>query len=259
MVRAQDKGYAVAMGTMKEKMRQVVSASLDLLFPPSCPYCKKMIGTSGKLLCGECFSRLIFIKTPYCLCCGRVFQGSGENHLCGDCLKSPWAFDKARSLFAYEEVIAGLIHNLKYSGKMNGLETLRWLSGQSTVLHDLDTPDFILPVPLHLKRLRERGFNQALLLARNLFPREKEKISYDILVRKANTSSQTGLGGKERRRNLRNAFVVEKASKIVGKKVLILDDVFTTGTTADECAKALKTAGCRKVEVLTICRADKIV
>ncbi len=240
-------------------MKKIFSACMDLLFPPSCPCCREMIGNSAQFLCGECFKQLKFIKAPYCSCCGRVFPGSGENHLCGVCLKSSWEFDKARSLFSYEEIIAGLIHNLKYSGKTTGLETFRWLSGQSDVLHDFETPDFILPVPLHLKRLRKRGFNQALVLARSLFPGEKKKIRYNILVRETDTPPQTGLSGKKRRKNLKNAFVVEKASEITGKNILLLDDVFTTGSTANECAKALKTAGCKKVEVLTICRADKSV
>ena len=237
-------------------LEEIYTASINLLFPPFCLNCKKHI-ESTQLLCGECFGLVKFIKNPYCSCCGRVFHGGGENHLCGDCLQAPWAFEKARSLFAYEEIIAALIHNLKYSGKTTGLKTLCWLSGHSVIWDDIDTPAFIIPVPLHLKRLRKRGFNQALVLARSLFPDEKKKIRYDILVRKSNTPSQTGLSGKERRKNLKNAFVVEKKLEISGKKILLLDDVFTTGSTANECAKALKAAGCKKVEVLTICRSDK--
>ncbi len=112
-------------------MNEVVRAGLDLLFPPSCPVCNKMTGNADRFLCGECFSQLKFIKTPYCSCCGRIFPGSGDNHLCGDCLKSLWAFDKARSIFSYEQVIAGLIHNLKYSGKTTRIDTIGWLSRQS--------------------------------------------------------------------------------------------------------------------------------
>jgi ComF family protein len=212
-----------------------------------------------RLLCQECFLRLEFIKTPYCSCCGRVFPGSGENHLCGDCLQPSWAFDKARSLFAYEEVVAGLIHKLKYSGNMNGLATFRWLIEQSTVVHDLDTPDLIIPVPLHGQRLRKRGFNQALVLVRNLLPQEKDKIKYNILERSRNTPSQAGLSGVERRRNLKNAFVVTRPELVAGKKILIFDDVLTTGSTVNECAQVLKLAGCKRVEILTLCRADKNV
>ena len=156
-------------------MKKIFKAGLDLLFPPSCPYCKKMLANSDSNLCGECFSRLKFIQTPYCTCCGRGFLGNGENHLCGDCLQSSWAFDKARSLFAYGEVVAGLIHNLKYSGKTTGIATVGWLSRQSGVVHDLDDSDFILPVPLHIKRLRQRGFNQANMLAKAIFSDERKK------------------------------------------------------------------------------------
>lgn len=239
------------------KVKEIFSASLDLLFPPTCSCCKKRIMDSSTPLCIDCFEKLKFIKKPYCSRCGSVFPGVGENHLCGLCLQSSWFFDKTRSLFAYEETIARLISDLKYAGKSTGLKTFRWLSKQSAILDDLNTPDIILPVPLHPKRLRKRGFNQALVLAKTIFPEEKIKIKYDVLIRKDNTLSQTGLSGKERRRNLRNAFYVKKPSEIAGKNVLILDDVFTTGSTGNECAKALKKAGTGIVEILTLCRADK--
>lgn len=242
---------------MKEKLKGGVAASLDLLFPPSCSYCKGMAGGNNSSLCVECFSQLRFIKAPYCSCCGRPFFSGNDNHLCGACLQSSWNFDKARSIFVYEKISAGLVRELKYSGDMTGLETFQYLSRQSPVLDDLDVPDFILPVPLHIKRLRQRGFNQALLLAKELFPEEKEKIKYDILLRQRYTSTQTGLSGKERRENLKDAFIVKESSEISGRSILILDDVFTTGATVDECAKALKAAGCNRVEILTICRADK--
>ncbi len=240
-----------------EKLREIIKASLTLLFPPTCPCCKKMTGNNSQPLCGECFAQLKFIKTPYCSCCGRVFSGSGENHLCGDCLKSSWAFDKARSIFSYEKIIARLIHELKYSGKTTGLETIGWLSRQTAIIDDFDNPDFIIPVPLHIKRLRQRGFNQAQVLAKSIFPDDKKKIRTDLLIRQTDTQSQTGLSGKQRRKNLKNAFIVKNPSEITGRNILILDDVFTTGSTVNECAKALKIAECKRIEILTICRADK--
>ncbi len=223
-----DKEYAFILMTMKAKLKNIITACLDLLFPPSCQCCKEMTGGNDRPLCVECFSQLKFIKAPYCSCCGRAFSSGSANHLCGNCLKSFWNFDKARSFFAYEEIIAGLIHGLKYSGNMTGLETFRYLSRQSSVSDDLSIPDFILPVPLHIKRLRGRGFNQALLLARKLFPEEKEKIRHDILLRQTDTPSQTGLSGIERRKNLKNAFIVKRPSEITGRNILILDDVLTS-------------------------------
>lgn len=121
----------------------------------------------------------------------------------------------------------------------------------------MNTPDLIIPVPLHVKRLQKRGFNKALVPVRNLFPKEKKKISYDILVRVTNTLSQTDLSGIERRKNLKNAFVAAKPSEVTGKNILLIDYVFTTGVTTQECAKALKRAGSKRVGILTMCRADK--
>ncbi len=242
-----------------KRIREIFTASINLLFPPTCSCGKNMTRSGDRPLCRECFAQLKFIKPPYCSCCGGAFPCDGENHLCGICLKSTWVFDRARSLFSYEKIIAKLIHDLKYSGKTTGLKPLKWASKRSTVLNDLHTPDLIIPVPLHIKRLRKRGFNQALVFTRSLFPGEKKKIKYNILTRKTDTPSQTGLSGRERRINLRNAFVVKKVEEVTGKNILLVDDVYTTGSTANECAKALKAAGCRKIEVLTICRADKIV
>ncbi|XOF35300.1 MAG: ComF family protein [Candidatus Electrothrix sp. YB6] len=242
----------------KDFFHSFFSASLNLIFPPSCPSCTALTGNRGGRLCEDCFARLQFISSPYCSCCGRGFSTGRENHLCVDCLESPWEFDKARSLVLYEEVVAGLIHRLKYTGRLTGLSTFRYLWEQSSVVNDLEVPDIIHPVPLHVKRLRKRGFNQALLLVRELFAEEKERIRFDILARQRDTPSQTNLSGKERRRNLKDSFIVKHPAEILEKKILLLDDVFTTGATANECAKVLKKAGCRKVEVVTICRADKL-
>jgi ComF family protein len=259
MVGIQDNEYAFTMMAIREKWKTVITASLDLLFPPSCPSCKKMTGDNDRLLCRDCHSQLNFIKTPYCSCCGREFPGDGDNHLCGECLKSSWAFDKARSLFSYEDVIAELIHNLKYLGNMNGLQTIEWISRQSTLLQDFDSIDIILPVPLHIKRLQQRGFNQSLILARRIFANDRKKIRFNLLTRQADTPYQTGLSGAERRKNLRNAFSIQNPSDIAGRNTLLVDDVFTTGSTVNECAKVLKAAGAKRVDVLTICRADKFV
>ncbi len=242
---------------VKEYSQTIVRACLDLLFPPACPCCKKPTADNNRFLCLECYRQLRFIKIPYCSYCGKALPGTRANHLCKDCIKPFWTFDRARSLLIYEKVIARLIHNLKYSGDMTGIITFCRLARQSNVLHDLATADLIVPVPLHIKRLRQRGFNQALILARNLFPTERHIIRCDLLIRKRDTHSQTDLSGTSRRKNLKNAFIIEKPEEVNGRNILLFDDVFTTGTTAQECAKTLKRAGSNRVEVLTICRADK--
>ena len=243
--------YSIPMKTILKKLKR---AAKDLCFPPTCLCCKKSLEDSHLLLCEVCVSLLEFTQRPFCLCCGKVFAGGGENHLCGVCLKSPWFFHQVRSLFVYEDTLARLVYGLKYSGKTAGLLTFQRLGKESAILADLVDPDLILPVPLHPKRLRKRGFNQAVLLARAFFPDSLEKIKYDMLIRKTNTPFQTGLSGTERRKNLRNAFEVQKQKMVAGKKIVLVDDVFTTGTTVNECARVLRKSGAVRVDVLTLAR-----
>ena len=146
------------------------------------------------------------------------------------------------------------MHSLKYSCNTSGLETFRKLKKKSSSLKDLPEADFIFPVPLHAKRLRQRGYNQAQLLARAFFYKEKNKIKNDILTRCRNTPPQTGLDGAERRKNLKNAFCVNNKDLVSGKTILLVDDVFTTGTTVNECARVLVKAGADNVDVLTLAR-----
>jgi ComF family protein len=236
------------------QLQKILTACLNLIFPPACLYCRKMLQESSLLLCEDCFGRLEFIERPFCSCCGKVFLSSGDNHLCGACLQSPWFFHQARSLFIYDKIIERLIYDLKYAGETTGIETIQKLRNESTILSDLISPDLIIPVPLHLQRLRKRGFNQAALLAKAFFPNEKGKIRFDILIRKTNTPSQTGLSGKERRQNLKGAFFIKNPEEIAGKNIVLIDDVFTTGSTVNECAKALKQARAKRIDVVTLCR-----
>ena len=116
-------------------------------------------------------------------------------------------------------------------------------------------PDLILPVPLHLNRLRERGFNQALVIARGCFPQWNSKIETGLLLRLRSTSPQSLLAGKERRGNLKKVFSLADVSKVAGKRVLLVDDVFTTGSTVNECSKVLHSAGVARIEVFTLARS----
>ncbi len=242
---------------LKKQWRDFVGACQDVFFPLVCPCCHGVMAPVDRLLCPSCFSRLQFIGEPHCLCCGEVFSGSGKNHLCGVCLRRRRAFDRARSPFVYEQVVAHLIHSLKYAGHQHGVATLCGLIQQSGVLRELHQPDIIIPVPLHVKRLRSRGFNQALVLAKGVFPDTSDIIRCDVLTRTIDTPSQTGLSGIERRQSLQNAFALARPDEVADKRILLFDDVFTTGATAEECAKVLRKAGARGIEVLTVCRAVK--
>ncbi len=224
----------------------------DLCFPPHCLCCATPLPWGGGMdLCGECQGKLRPITAPLCPVCGLMYvKSGGGSHPCTLCCRKKYAFDLARAVFCYNDEIGKLIHSLKFSGKKTGLRTMAVLAGKS-LLHDLGCPDIIVPVPLHPKKLASRGFNQSLLLAKVFFPDHQDRISH-CLVRNRHTRPQTGLKGGERRRNVVGAFAVLEPGVVQGKKICLVDDVFTTGTTVNECAKTLKKAGAASVEVSTL-------
>lgn len=233
-------------------LKNWLQALSDLCFPPHCLCCATPLLWGGnKDICKPCEDTLRFIAAPLCPVCGLMFvKSGGASHLCTLCIKKQYAFDRARSAFCYNKEIGVLIHSLKFAGKKTGLRTMAALVENSS-LRDLSTPDIIVPVPLHLSKLRSRGFNQSQLLAKIFFPKQTGKIDH-CLVRTRPTRPQTGLKGKERRKNVVGAFAVRDAMQIKGKKICLVDDVFTTGTTVNECAKTLKKAGASSVEVATL-------
>ena len=216
-------------------------------------------------LCLECSGTFLAIESPICSTCGMVFRSRlGEDHICGACFNDPKSYQKARSAGIYDNVMMDAIHCLKYYGKIQLAKPLslflffifcRYWHGKF--------PDLIIPVPLHNKKLRRRGFNPSFFLVKewasiigasdNGFP--VMPIAEDILLRTRRTKSQTGLGRKERLKNIKNAFAVNDPSRIHRKKILLIDDVYTTGATANECSKVLMAAGASHVDVLTLARA----
>jgi ComF family protein len=236
-------------------MKSLVAALADLLFPPCCLGCERRLDSSRPpLFCADCAAHLAFIRSPLCYCCGNPFV-TGADHLCGDCLAGHQAFDLARSLFHYQPPIAHLIRALKFRGNLAGLVSFRALINQENFSATFTEPDLVLPVPLHNSRLRERSFNQALLIAKNCLPQWQGKIAASLLLRHRPTSPQTSLTGKERRLNLRQAFTLSNPTKITGAKVLLVDDVYTTGSTVNECSRILRKAGAMRIEVFTLARS----
>jgi ComF family protein len=227
----------------------------DLLFPPRCRGCDRQIQRQLPVqLCSACLALLSPISSPLCTCCGTPYL-SGADHLCGICLNNGFFFDSARSLFLYEEPLQTVLTGFKFGGKLSGLDTLSALADQAGAMELFEVPDFILPVPLHRKRLRSRGFNQSLLLARACFPLWREKIQVDLLVRHRQTPPQSRLSGRARRNNLNKAFRLIKTTRVAGKSILLVDDVFTTGSTLRECSTVLKQAGADRVDAFTLARA----
>ncbi|PIE65149.1 MAG: amidophosphoribosyltransferase [Desulfobacterales bacterium] len=240
-----------------ETMASVVKGLLDLVYPPACLLCKQnTLDEKGAHLCSRCSGFVTYIKSPRCQKCGCALEPAAglEDRICGNCLRKPPAFDSVESLVCYREPVSGLLHRLKYHGDTSVISGICELASVVTVSEQIRQCDLIIPVPLHRKRLKQRGLNQSLVLAAAIFQKEKSRIVPDLLIRKKNTKSQTGLDGAARRKNLRNVFQVKNVERIVGKRICVIDDVFTTGTTINECAKTLKKAGAKQVHAWTFSR-----
>ncbi len=196
------------------------------------------------------------LSHPLCHVCGIPFVGIGDDHLCGACLKNPPSFDVARAGFLYEGHCRELIHAFKYQNKIHLRRPLALLVLESLsefiVSH---RPDLVLPVPLHKRRLRRRGFNQAVLLGELLAREFHLPFERRALQRVRWTEPQISLSADERRENVKGAFSVTDCVVVAGKRVMIVDDVLTTGSTVEECSRMLKRAGATEVMVVTVARA----
>jgi ComF family protein len=204
----------------------------------------------------EYWSKLHFLSDPLCACCGTPLDlAVEEGQLCGACLAHRPAFDRSRAALAYGDVSRDLVLALKYQGRRDSLDLLaRWMASAGAEL--LPDAEIIVPVPLHYLRLVRRGFNQSVWLAASLSRRSGAELCIDALKRVRATPIQGGLSAEGRRRNVQGAFRVRKGreSRIKGKKILLIDDVLTTGATAEACSRALKRAGAQCVDVLTLAR-----
>lgn len=237
-------------------VKQFFQALLDTILPPLCHICRDFIPDAGTLhICPACRDRLPLVESPLCPGCGIPFAGTGDDHRCGSCLTHPPHFDSARSRFLYEGPLRDLIHSFKYNQCIHLRYPLALLALEGVAGFPPDhTPQLIVPVPLHRSRLRQRGFNQAVLLGRVVAARLSLPLLPDALIRTRPTEPQITLSAAERRANVKGAFAVGDPALIAGKRVLLLDDVMTTGSTMDECARELKKAGAAAVVAVTIAR-----
>lgn len=223
---------------------------LNLLLPRICLLCSGIVEDEG--FCEKCFDNIKLIKSPQCRCCGMPFiSQETEDHLCGACIKKRRPFSIARSIGIYEGVLLEAVQRLKYNGKTS---LARPLAKLMTKEFSMNNYNLIVPVPLHKTRLKERGFNQSLLLARELSKLYNLPIDYLNLRKIRATDPQVNLKGKERIANIKGAFAVKNGAGFKNKKILLIDDVYTTGATVTECSKVLKKAGAKTVDVLTLAR-----
>ncbi len=229
---------------------------LDFVFPPLCATCRTRVGEAHSL-CGTCWRTITFFDGPGCSTCGFPFEFEpGAGAICAACQARPPAFDKARSVLRYDPGSRGAILALKRADRLDLVPGFsRWLERAGKDL--LAEADLIIPVPLHWKRLWQRRYNQSALLARRLAKLSGVPCDTGVLRRMRPTKSQGEMpSAKARRRNVRGAFRVrpDRQAVVRGRTLLLLDDVYTTGSTVEACAQALKRAGAGKVLVLTLAR-----
>ncbi len=236
---------------------------LNFVFPLDCKICEKSIRESkGYSICEDCFKTIELIEHPYCIKCGKPllltdFFKQNREILCLECKRKKYSFEFSRSIGIYNKVLKKCIHLFKYYGE----KKLAIPLGKLMVDYLLKNVEFIkkieliIPVPLHNSDLKKRGFNQSVLLGKAIGDYFSVPVREKVLIKKKLTPFQVNLSKKERERNILRAFSVEKPEEIEGKNILILDDVFTTGSTVEECAKELMKAGANNIFVLTLARA----
>lgn len=238
-------------------MRQILETLLDILYPRHCPVCREIVAYPGKWVCPRCRRKVHPIREPKCKKCGKPLDQE-EREYCHDCQKRGHPYERGLALLAYEGWAKEAIYQIKFHNKREyldffaremakelGREVLTW-GAQA-----------IVPVPLHKKKRRKRGFNQAELLADKLGTLLEIPVRKDLAERVRYTEAQKELSFRERRKNIRGAFRVNAAELDV-EKIILVDDIYTTGSTVDEMTEEFQKKGARQVYFLTICigRAD---
>jgi len=242
-------------------VHRVFEGVLDLLFPPRCQVCRRFVKA---LICEDCALQIVPLMPPFCHCCGQPLDPLAKGgDLCAECRAGKQPFALARAFGPYQGALRKAIHRLKYNGMRPLAEPLAEMAAQcfDGAVRGDPPPlvaaeiDFICPVPLHPDRLRLRGFNQSELIARRLGERLGLAVNAAALRRPKPTQPQIELPAEQRRRNVRGAFAVADGEAVAGRSVLVLDDVWTTGSTITECARVLRRAKAARVFALSVARA----
>ena len=238
-------------------LRRLINGLVDIVYPKTCLACKnKLNGASIEhIICAKCWNKIKRNVPPFCHFCGRHLGNRNlTKNICQNCLKANLHFDRAFSPCVYEGVIKELIHQFKYKSKdYLGSPLSKLMIGFIKEYNiPMDYLDFILPIPLHKTRLREREFNQAQILSEYIAKEFKKNLLSDVLIRHRHTKTQIDLEINQRLLNVLESFSVTRQSDIKGKNLLLVDDVLTTAATSSEAARTLKDAGANIVFVLTL-------
>lgn len=236
---------------------------IDLIYPDVCILCKKPTPPSCKQeqLCPSCKNMIRKNIPPFCAKCSRPLSAPSDPHnpFCKTCQRRSLYFDQAWGTCIYDDTMRRLIHLFKYGNKtaLRHLFLELMLSFLDTCNIKLNDTDFIIPVPLHTTRFRERGFNQAQTLARMLSDKFNIPLSLKYIKRARHTPNQAKLSQKERWTNIQGAFKIKYSRDICSKNILIIDDLYTTGSTASEISRLLRDAGAKKISILSLAIAPK--
>ena len=235
-------------------LRAALRVGLDVALPPLCPACREPVRDTA--LCPACWSKLTFIAPPYCERLGTPFAyDSGPGMLSMEAIADPPAYGRARAAVRFDEVARALVHALKYGDRLDLAPTMgHWAANAGREL--LAEADALVPVPLHWRRLWARRFNQSALLAAAISGHCGVPVAYRALGRVKATAQQVGLSRAERAGNVQGAFRVaaDARAEVTGRRLVLIDDVLTSGATIDACARALLRAGARNVDVLVFAR-----
>jgi ComF family protein len=240
------------MGRISGRVSRTV---LDAVLPPRCLKCGDILAAAPGL-CPDCWGKLSWLAAPCCACCGGPFPfDAGADARCGACLQKAPAYDRARAVFRYDDESRDLILGFKHADRTESAPAFsHWMARAGAAL--LDSAELIVPVPLHWTRLATRRFNQAALLAQALGKAAGRPVEPQALIRRRATKSQGHLGRLARFRNVKGAIAVAErhATTVTNRRILLVDDVITTGATVESAAKALISAGARGVDVLALAK-----
>lgn len=230
----------------------------DVVLPPACPGCGALAGGHGAL-CAECWGKVHFIEKPFCPILGTPFSyDMGEDIVSAEAIADPPRFDRARAAVLFDDLSRNLVHGLKYRDRTDLAKMMaRWMLRASD--GHVEACHAIVPVPLHRWRLLSRRYNQSAELARALAGLSGRPMLAGALLRRRRTKQQVGLAARQRRENVRNAFVVPERSiaDVAGRRIVLVDDVYTTGATVDAATRALQKAGAAEVTILTFARVHR--
>lgn len=238
----------------------ILSAFADFIWPPKCLICNNSLENENKIICDECEKGIILFSPPFCFHCGKplFYPGDFSERLCASCKEEKDHFDRAFIIGSYENSLREAVHQFKYNKKILLRKYFSILINDYIEKNNvLDKIDVIVPVPLFLTKKRERGFNQSELLAKEISKKWDLPVLTENLYRARHTEPQYNLDYTRREKNIKGAFKLKDKNIVEGKKILLIDDVITTGATINECSRILKKEG-RAKNVLVLSLAGKL-